>query len=451
MAYFQYNDYYRILLRTGRLPIPYPYYFPYLSPAPNLSSDSCCRSHYYGSLPYDCYYNYGPGPELPEPSVNNLCYNERNICEAKYDYHCYDKIPFQDPSLALGFSIQRLVSNIPTFALHLDVGLLVPWGIIVIGDIVWVVNSGTGLLTSYNLCGEPILPVVNVFGPVGNIAQPTGIAYNNDIDSFILVNGPLRGSSSFIISTRDGTINGYNADIDPVNTILLIDNSANNSIYTGITVVNFSKIFITNNDTVVTDANLVAPIFNENKIYVTDFYNQQIEVFDGVLKRITTCFFIDEDTNDPIPEDFAPYNIVNINDFLYVTYARQNPDDNQYELCGSGFGFISIFTFEGIFVKRFASRGPLNAPWGLVLAPSSFGYPAGSIMVANYGDGTINIFDPNGKYLCPLRDSSNNVLCLGGLRGLSLNPNYARIVYWTADDNFLRDAYMGSINICSCL
>jgi uncharacterized protein (TIGR03118 family) len=452
MSYFQYNDYYRILLRTGRLPIPYPYYYPYLSPAPNLSNDSGCRSHYYGSLPYDCDYDYGPGLD-PDPYIdpcidpfsfnNNLCYNQRNLCEEKYDYHCYDKIPFQDPSLALGFTIQKLVSNIPKTAKYLDIGLLVPWGVIVLDDIVWVVNSATGLLVSYDLCGKPILPIVNIFGPVGNIAQPTGIAFNDNIDSFVVVKGPLRGPSYLIISTRDGTINGYNNNVDPCNAILLIDNSANNSIYTGLEVGITPVSNISNKRS---DRPIIRSI--RSNIYVADFYNQRVDVFDGALKRITTCPFIDENTNDPIPEDYAPYNIVNIGDFLYVTYARQNPDDNQYELSGSGFGFISIFTFEGLFVKRFVSRGSLNAPWGLVLAPSSFGYPAGSIMVANYGDGTINIFDSEGKCVGPLRDSSNNVYCLGGLRGLSLNPNYAKIVYWTSNENFLRDAYMGSINIC---
>ena len=467
MSYFQCNDYYRLLLKTGRLPIPYPYHYPYQSPAPNLSGDSGCRQHYYGTLPYDYYYcndycsNSGVsdpamlGPEVPSfPPMsfnqNNLCYRNRDICEEKYDYHCYDKIPFQDPSSALCFTVQRLVSNVPC-AVNLDTNLLDPWGIIIMGDIVRVVNSGTGLITSYNLVGEQILPPINVFGPVCNIAQPTGIACNCDCNSFIIVKGPLRASSSLIITTRDGTINGYNASIDPCNSILLIDSSANNSVYTGIAVVNItSNLFLPKNKsrcaTTVDPNLLVSSICCRNNIYAADFYNQRIDVFDGNLNKITTYPFIDENTNDPIPENFAPYNIVNIGDYLYVTYAKQNPDNSQYEFFGPGCGFISIFTYEGVFVRRFASRGSLNSPWGLILAPTYFSYPAGSIMVGNYGNGTISIFDCDGTYINSLNDSSNNTICLAGLRGLALNPNYARILYWTANDKNLSDACMGSIN-----
>ncbi|XWV25684.1 hypothetical protein QJ857_gp0009 [Tupanvirus soda lake] len=447
MSYMQYNDF-RHIMRSGRSPFPYPYYNSYNNQVPNLSNDERCRNNFVD--PYAYYFNYEYIP------VDNLSYNVPSPQNAIYDYYCYDKIPFQDPSCALGFTVQKLVSNIPTLAVNIDPNLLDPWGIIIVNDIVWVANSGSGFITSYDLLGRPLLPIINVFGPIGNIAQPTGIACNSCTSAFTIVNGSLRAASNIIIVTRDGTINGYNALIDPINSILLIDNSANNSVYTGVAVVNIVNnltrrnnrintvvIENTNNQAIVDN---IPNVISRNIIFVTDFYNQSIDVFDDSLNRLTNYPFIDEDSGEPIPEDYGPYNIVNICDLLYVLYAKQDPADNQYVLPGIGNGYISIFTLDGIFVRRFVSRGPLNAPWGLVLAPSRFGYPSGSIMVSNFGDGIINIFDTDGKHIGCLSDKSNNNICLNGLRGLALNPNYERILYWSGSDNLLRDAFVGSIN-----
>ncbi|XWV24453.1 hypothetical protein QJ856_gp0009 [Tupanvirus deep ocean] len=448
MSYIQYNNF-RHSLRSGIS--PYPYYYPYNNQVPNLSNDERCRNNF--NDPYAYYFNYVYIP------ISNLVHNDPNPQNAIYDYYCYDKIPFQDPSCALGFTVQKLVSNVPTLAVNLDPNLLDPWGIIIMNDVVWVANAGTGFITSYDLLGRPLLPIINVFGPVGNIAQPTGIACNTCTSAFSIVNGPIRSTSNLIIVTRDGTINGYNAMVDPINSILLIDNSANESVYTGVAVVNIVNnltrrnnrintvvIENTNNQAIISDNPNVD--ITRNLIYVADFYNKSIDVFGDALIRLNNYPFIDEDSGEPIPEDYAPYNIVNICDFLYVLYAKQNPADNQFALPGIGNGYISIFNLDGIFIKRFVSRGPLNTPWGLVLAPSRFGYPSGSIMVANFGDGIINVFDPDGKYIGCLSDKSNNNIFLGGLRGLALNPNYERILYWTGSDNLLTDAYVGSINTC---
>lgn len=453
MSYLQYNDQYRNLLKLGRLPIPYPFYYPYQSPAPNLSNETGCLSEYYGSLPYDCYFDNSC--IVPD----NLYYKKNEGTDAINDYYYYDNFPYQDPSSALGFTVQKLISNIPGFAIHLDVNLSNPWGIIIFNDIVWITNAGSGTITNYDLTGKPLLPIINVFGPLGNIAQPTGIAFNSDITAFPIIKGANRGSSSFIIVTRDGTINGYNPLVDPHNSLMLVDSSANDSVYTGVSVVNIvnnlnlrkqkrNSITITSNENSFVDDPTINDniVINRNNIYIADFYNQRIDVFDGLLNRITTYPFIDEHTGDPIPEDYAPFNIVNIGDFLYVTYAKQNPDDNQYEFSGSGYGFISIFKYDGLFVRRFTSRGPLNAPWGIILAPSLFGYPAGSIMISNFGDGMINIFDSEGNYLSSLRDKSHNNIFLPGIRGLTINPNYARIIYWTSSNNGFDDSFVGSIN-----
>lgn len=449
MSYLQYNNYYNKTMRINM--------HRYANIAPNLCSNGnpnltpSCTPAPCNAMPYNYYYMYDDG--LPDPEMlppPNLCQTVQDLNQDKYaysNYYDYSTMPFQDPSVALNFTITRLVSNIPTFAPYTDCKLSIPWGIIVIDDIIWVVNSGSGIVTSYHLQGESFPQIINVFGPLGNITQPTGIAYNTNINSFIIVNGQLRGSSSLIIVTRDGTINGYNNAIRPNSSVLLVDRSCAKSVYTGVAIVN----------TAITVGVSLPLIKQYNNIYVADFYNHRIDVFDGKLNHLngqTICDqykFNDEDLLDPIPCDYAPYNIVNIGDYLYVTYARQNCDDNQYEFLGTGHGYINIFTYDGTYVKRFVSNGALNAPWGLILAPSSFGYPAGSIMVSNYGDGLINIYNCDGAYIGVLKDNSNNPFCLGGLHGLALNCRYNKIIYWTLTEDNLRNSYVGSINAaCLC-
>jgi uncharacterized protein (TIGR03118 family) len=420
-----------------------------MNQVPNISHPGCeypvtddvflnCYFSYDMSRCYNTYTGECHGPE--HLNFNNLCYEDRDPCGEKYDYICYynGSIPFQDPSCALTFTTRILTSNIIGIAMNLDVNMLDPWGILISNDMVWVANTGTGLLTPYDLLGRPLLPVVNVFGPIGNIVQPTGICSNTNTSAFLIVKGPIILSSTLLTVTRDGTINGYNPDIDPNNCVILLDNSNNGSVYTGLTIVDVRDK---------THFPLEINIPTNTILYVTDFHNRKIDVFDGTLNQINHHFsFVDGCIEDPLPEDYAPYNIVNINDFLFVLYAKQNPTMNQIEIPGIGHGFINIFTLNGIFVKRFVSRGMLNTPWGLVLVPSWFGYPSGSIMVSNFGDGTIIIFDADGKYLGKLKDEFLNDICISGIRGLVQNPNYNRILYWTASTDSLNTALLGTIN-----
>lgn len=420
MAYIQHFDNYRYLLQTGRVPVPYPYNIQYINTASNLHNETNCLQNFYSTIPLDSYYRYGPDYQ---PN----------------SFPIYDVAPYVDPSVSMAFHMVNLVSNVIDFALNQDVNLLRPWGIIVINDKIWVTNVGTGLITCYNLRGVPLLPVINVFGIMGGIAQITGITYNYTPNDFYLYNGPLEGSAAIIVCTQEGTINGYNSAINSNIGQLLYDGSRHGSVYTGIAIVN------TVNNLIIRQNQVIVQTSYRNLLYVVDFFNNRIDTFDGLMNKLDGFPFNDEDTNDPIVDDYAPYNIANIGDNLFVSYARQRPTDKQYELLGSGFGYVSIFTIDGLFVKRFASGGCLNAPWGMIDAPAAFGYPAGSIMITNYGDGTVNIFDLNGNCLGPLKDFSYNTMYFGGLRGIAYNPICSKQVYWVASNNALRDAFVGTI------
>lgn len=404
-------------------------------------------------------------------TLENLCYSERNPINDKYSYCYYDRMPYQDPSCIMRFHTDNLISNIPELAFNTDPSLINSWGLLLIGDILWVANSGNGLLTTYDLTGRATMRMINVFGPYGNIAQPTGLVFNANPNAFPIIRssnpniknkcnhdrpfmeayeeahmkkcfpGPanyLKGHSIVLVATRDGTINGYNASIDPNNSILMFDNSKNNSVYTGIAIVNH--------------AHRINPkIKYENLLFVTDFYNRKIDVFDSCCNCISHLFpFIDEYSADPIPEDFAPYNIIYLNEILFVIYVKQDPCNNQYPVSGNGYGYVSIFAIDGTFIRRYISRGELDIPWGLAFVPSIYGYPAGSTMIGNFGNGFLNIYDSDGKYLGNLKNEFNNDLCINGIRSLITNPQFEKIMYWTACNNNYRNTFVGNIYTKFC-
>jgi hypothetical protein len=432
------------------------------------------------------------------PGQNN---STRMFSDNRYDYslddylcRCvvepteptFEKFCPQNPSLVMNFVSKKLTSTVPLITASglspsfLDPNLLNTWGMVIVNDLIWVANSGTGFITCYDLLGRPVNTIINVFGPIRNIAQPTGIAQNTDFESFIIDNGPIEGSSSLIVCTQDGTINGFNASVNLVDSVILFDGSRLNCVFTGIAVSNSANAVWVCPDGSVTqrpcqDQNQIRPwtrapiVYNgdrvrpfdvfqpnnvdanipyqvvtrRNYLYVTDFYNRRVLSFDGDM-NMTDFPFIDEDSDEPIPEDYGPYNVAKINNQIYVMYAKQNPRKNQYPQFGIGHGFVSVFTLEGGFLRRFHSRGPLNTPWGITLAPPFFGYPAGSIMIGNLGDGMINVFYPDGKFFNSVYQGASAPLCLNGLRSIVVSPT-GQSIYWTGTDDNLLIGLLGNV------
>jgi len=125
-----------------------------------------------------------------------------------------------------------------------------------------------------------------------------------------------------------------------------------------------------------------------DRLYVTNFHAGTVDVYDQNFEEVSNGFV------DPtLPDGYAPFGIRNINGLIYVTYAKQDPDKHD-DVPGPGHGFVSVFDTSGHFIRRLISRGRLNSPWGLALAPQGFGIASGSLLVGNFGDGRINAFDP---------------------------------------------------------
>ena len=152
-------------------------------------------------------------------------------------------------------------------------------------------------------------------------------------------------------------------------------------------------------------------------------------------------------TDPKIPPGFAPFGIQNINGNLFVTYAKQNAAKHD-DVAGPGNGFVDVFDTSGNLLKRLASRGPLNSPWGVARASYAFGRFSGVILVGNFGDGRINAFDSDGNFLGTVRDLKGKPISIDGLWTLTLGGgknSSSDTLYFTAGPNGETDGLFGTI------
>jgi uncharacterized protein (TIGR03118 family) len=152
--------------------------------------------------------------------------------------------------------------------------------------------------------------------------------------------------------------------------------------------------------------------------YATNFNSGKIDVFNN---SFGTASLPGSFTDPNLPSGYAPFGIQNIGGKLYVTYAVQDSAKHD-DVAGAGNGIVDVFDTNGNFLQRLVSNGsssPLNSPWGLALAASNFGQFSGDLLVGNFGDGTINVFDPvTGAFLGTLDDANGNPIVIEGLWGL---------------------------------
>jgi uncharacterized protein (TIGR03118 family) len=283
-----------------------------------------------------------------------------------------------------GYFQTNLVSNTAGVAATTDTQLLNPWGISVLpGQDFWVANNNGGTSTLYDPQGNKNALVVTIPGaaknPNGNCSPgcPTGTVANG--------NGSYFGGGSFIFDTEDGIVANWTGASSAV---VAFDNSASGAVYKGLALLNSTFLLAAN--------------FNSGKIDVYD-HNFQPTSLSGSL------------TDPNLPAGLAPHGIHVIGNQIYIAYAMQDAAKHDAQP-GSGLGQVDIFDMTGKFVSTLASGGKLNAPWGVVAAPASFGAFANAILVGNFGDGTISAFNPTtGAFMGQLTDSSNNALVNPGL------------------------------------
>jgi uncharacterized protein (TIGR03118 family) len=364
----------------------------------------------------------------------------------------------RDPAKQLNrYVVTNLTSDLRGIAPNTDPVLQNAWGVTFTpgASPFWIADNATGCSTLYDGNGVPqpqSAPLrVKLPLPGGSVpatacqpvdpnnppkpvpAAPTGLVWNPTA-TFLVPKTTL--PATFIWDTEDGTISAWTGGLTPSDqAVLAVDNSPG-AVYKGLA-------FGTN----------VHGIF----LFATNFRAGMIDVFAPAPTgsdrfRPATSTEIEGDFTDPnIPDGFAPFGIQNINGNLFVTYALQNEFKHD-DVAGVGNGFVDIFDTNGHLLRRFASGGALNSPWGVVRASFAFGRFSGDILIGNFGDGKIHAFDSDGKFLGALRDGEGKPIMIDGLWTLTLgggrNSN-SDTLYFTAGPNSESDGLFGTITPAS--
>jgi len=255
-------------------------------------------------------------------------------------------------------------------------------------------------------------------------STPTGIVFNPIADDFLVRGTPAQ----FLFATEDGTISTWstvNGNF-PASALLAQDDSAAGAVYKGLAI--------------------LTPQCCREYVALTNFSQGFIATYDvGFNLLATPGSFKDE----ALPPGYAPFNIQQIGTQVFVTYAVQDTTGNNPAV-GAGNGIVDVFDQEGNFVRRFASNGSLNAPWGIVQASASFGRFSNDILIGNFGDGTINAFDPaTGNFLGQLKDASGNVITNPGLWALAFRSDGVgapNTLYFTAGSSGENHGLFGAIS-----
>ncbi len=228
----------------------------------------------------------------------------------------------------------------------------------------WVSDNGSGKATLYDGDGNPQALVVSIPGAGGAPGAPTGVVANT-LGAFPVTLGTTTAAARFIFAGEDGTIAAWTLTTPPSTTAALVaDESASSAVFKGIA---------------------LAPTSAGPRLYVTNFRAAKVEIFDGSFMPVSAPGAF---TDPGIPAGFAPFGIRAIGDVVYVTYAKQDAARHD-DVAGKHLGYVSAFSTDGTFLRRVASRGKLNSPWGLALAPADFGPHSNRLLVGNFGDGHI--------------------------------------------------------------
>jgi uncharacterized protein (TIGR03118 family) len=275
--------------------------------------------------------------------------------------------------------------------------------------------------------GKKNVPFVVTIPPPGNsnaTAAPSGIVFNGTAADFT---GDL-----FIFSAEDGTISGWQP-ADAAEAVRHVDNSAIPTAATG----------------AVYKGLAIATLNGHQFIYATNFRSGSVDVFDGGYNPVSSLTGTFTDPN-AMP-GFAPFGITLFGTSnLWVSYVMQDAAKHD-PVHQAGAGYIDIFTTDGVFVKRFATGGNLNAPWGMVLTPASFGPLGGNFWIGNFGDGMINAFDAMGNSKGQPTDVRGNPLHVDGLWALVFgngsNNAATTSLYFTAGPNMESEGIFGKFDV----
>jgi uncharacterized protein (TIGR03118 family) len=275
-----------------------------------------------------------------------------------------------------------------------DTDLVNPWGLASsAGSPWWVADNGRNLSTLYNSAGTKQQLKVTVPG------APTGLVFNSTASGFQL--GPTNntglktGKAAFLFATESGTLLAWNPSGTATDAVVVVPapgGPATNAIYKGLAIASLDA--------------------THARLYATDFHGNKVDVFDQTFAPVMNVnAFVDS----TLPVGYAPFGIQVIGSTVFVTYAKQD-EDAEDDVAGHGHGFVDAYDTAGTFLMRVASGGKLDSPWGVAMAPAGWGAFGGKLLVGNFGDGLINVFDPT------VQNSDGTLEYLGFLHSASGPP-----------------------------
>ncbi len=336
-----------------------------------------------------------------------------------------------------GFQQINLVSDTAGSAVHFDPALKNPWGLAVQpGMAFWIANNVRGNARVFDSAGNPVMPAGVGIPPSSqdNAAPPapTGVVFNPIPEDFQVKGTP----GQILFASEDGIVSTW-ASVNgnfPTNAVLAIDDSAKltldgpkpGAVYKGLAI--------------------LTPNCCREYLALADFHRGFITTYTVNFDPLITPGSF---TDPNLPPGFAPFNLVQIGDQVFVTYAVQDSAATN-PVAAPGNGIVNIFDKEGNFVRRFVSNGPLNAPWGITKSSPNFGPFSNNILIGNFGDGTVNVFDPaTGNFLGQLKDTDGKVIINPGLWALvfgSAGVGDANTLYFTAGSSGEDHGLFGSIS-----
>jgi uncharacterized protein (TIGR03118 family) len=276
------------------------------------------------------------------------------------------------------FDQTNLVSSVAGLAAHQDTNLIDPWGVAFSPTSpFWIANQNSATTTLYDGNGNLIEvggnPAITIPGGASGTAGPTGEVFNGT-SGFELNGSPAH----FIFANLNGTISGWTGG---ASTVLASSATTPGATFTGLA---------------------LASNAGANYLYAADstYLTGKIDVFNSSFQPVSLGAGSFTDPNGL--HGYVPFNIQLIDGQLYVAYANLNPDGSS-----NPGGYVDIYNTNGTFVKRFASGGALNAPWGFAVAPANFGSFGGDLLIANNGNGWINAFNPTTGAFVGSMDGTN--------------------------------------------
>jgi uncharacterized protein (TIGR03118 family) len=321
------------------------------------------------------------------------------------------------------YTVHNIISNVPGLADRPDGNLKNGWGLDSVGGSPWwVANNHTDTSTLYTAAGGINSLVVTVPGGPTGLVGNTGAA-----TSFRITFGAVTARASFLFATEAGQILGWNNAFGT--TAHVGYSSPDGASYKGLA---------------------IAALQSGDRLYAADFPNAKVDMFDanfGLVSDTTT--FVDP----KLPDGYAPFGIRVLDGMVFVAYAKQD-EEHEDEVAGQSLGFVDAFSTAGAFEGRVASRGQLNAPWGLAIAPTEgFGRFSGDLLVGNFGDGQINAYEQlrNGhfEHRGELRGADGKSIAIDGLWAIEFgrtgNNGTPDTLFFTAGPNDENDGLFGSI------